>query len=96
MKREMENQIILAKEKDLDDQFFIWSIIVSTSMFREIVVFALNTIGEVYFDMNNFIFVQLVQCYRAELEGKAFKLTKKRNKKKKKNEKLTVVAYHSP
>ena len=49
MKREKENQIILAKEKDMDDQFFIWSIIVSTSMFREIVVFALNTIGEVYF-----------------------------------------------
>ena len=75
MKREKENQIILAKEKDMDDQFFIWSIIVSTSMFR--VLFPLNTIGEVYFDMNNFIFVQLVQCYRAELEGKA-KKTKKR------------------
>ena len=32
MKREKENQIILAKEKDMDDQFFIWSIIVSTSI----------------------------------------------------------------
>ena len=29
MKREKENQIILAEEKDMDDQFFIWSIIVS-------------------------------------------------------------------
>ena len=32
MKREKENQIIPAKEKDMDDQFFIWSIIVSTSI----------------------------------------------------------------
>ena len=32
MKREKENQIILAKEKDMDDQFFSWSIIVSTSI----------------------------------------------------------------
>ena len=28
MKREKENQIILAKEKDMEDQFFILSIIV--------------------------------------------------------------------
>ena len=27
MKKEKENQIILAKEKDMDDPFFIWSII---------------------------------------------------------------------
>ena len=32
MKREKENHIILIKEKDMGDQFFIWSIIVSTSI----------------------------------------------------------------
>ena len=32
MKREKENQIILAKEKDMVNQFFIWSIIISTSI----------------------------------------------------------------
>ena len=37
MKREKENQIILAKEKDMDDQFFIWSIIVSTSIWESTV-----------------------------------------------------------
>ena len=32
MKREKENHIILIKEKDMGDQFFIWSISVSTSI----------------------------------------------------------------